>query len=823
MPNREASMLKLGIALLMALGASAAWAAADDALPLPASLEPNYRFWVRIYSEIDGQGGLIHDDQHLDIVYEVVRFPPGLSYRTRERRVARIKKRYRTILLRLGKGQRNGLSDDEARVLALWPEGVSDRTLARAAHHVRFQAGQADRFREGVARSGKWLDHIEAILAQYGVPPELAALPHVESSFNPRAYSRVGAAGLWQFTRSTGRLYLRIDHVVDQRMDPYVATDAAARLLRDNYRRLGTWPLAITAYNHGVAGMARAVSKHATRDIGVITREYDGRTFGFASRNFYSEFLAASEVAHDAERYFGYLQPDPPLDYEILETDAFYSAATLARVLGIDPGVLREHNLALRPSVWSGAKLVPRGYPLRIPRQALSVPLEGALASIPASERLDRQHRDRFHKVHRGETLSRIARRYHTSERELVALNNLRSRHRIRAGQVLRLPDAGRPPTVVGRREVPEDGLYRVERGDNLWVISQRFGVSEDDLARWNSLRNRNRLSVGQALRVAPAPAPTVVASAASSATDAAIAVAEPGAQAEVEAEAEIEAQAEVEAEAEIEAQAEVEAEAEIEAAQVEAEAEAEIEAAQVEAEAEAEIEAVQVEAEAEAEIEVQAEAEAQAEPAAEATLASIVESAVALVEDSDASASEDADSDTAEPELAEPGGAAAAATLASALPPPPVAAGVPVPDPSDYEVHADHSVTVQAEETLGHYAEWLELPTSRLRHLNHMRYGTPLAIGRKKKLDFSRVSPAVFEQRRLAYHRELQEEFFDAWVVAGTTSHSLGRGESLWYIAHEKYELPIWLLRQYNPDVDFGDLHAGTLLVIPTIEPRNP
>jgi membrane-bound lytic murein transglycosylase D len=767
-------MLKLGIALLAALCASAAWAAVDDPLPLPGSLEPNYRFWVRIYSEIDSQSGLIHDDRHLDIVYEVVRFPPGLSYRTREARVARIKKRYRAILHRLGKGRRSGLSDEEARVLALWPEGVSNRTLARAAQHVRFQLGQADRFREGVARSGQWLDHIETILAQYGVPPELAALPHVESSFNPRAYSRVGAAGLWQFTRSTGRLYLRIDHVVDQRMDPYVATDAAARLLRDNYRRLGTWPLAITAYNHGVAGMARAVSRHATRDIGIIAREYDGRTFGFASRNFYTEFLAASEVAHNAERYFGYLQPDPPLEYEILETDAFYSVTTLSRVLGIDADVLRDHNLALRPSVWSGAKLVPRGYALRIPRQAISVPLEGALASIPASERLARQHRDRFHKVRRGETLSRIARRYHTSQRELVALNNLRSRHRIRAGQVLRLPDDGRPPTVVARRAAPEDGVYRVEPGDNLWVISQRFGVSEDDLARWNSLRNRNRLSVGQALRVARPPAPTLVASAASSATDAAIEPAEVPAPAEIEAG--VEAQARIEAE--IETQAEVEAQAEIEAG---------------------------------------------AEPAAETTLASIVENSVALLAETASGDAEAADPAAAGSAQAEPRAAAATATLASALPPPPVAAGVPVPDPSDYEVHADHSVTVQAEETLGHYAEWLEVPTSRLRHLNHMRYGTPLAIGRNKKLDFSRVSPAVFEQRRLAYHRELQEEFFDAWVVAGTTSHSLRRGESLWYIAHEKYEVPLWLLRQYNPDVDFGELHAGTTLVIPSIEPRNP
>jgi membrane-bound lytic murein transglycosylase D len=102
------------------------------------------------------------------------------------------------------------------------------------------------------------------------------------------------------------------------------------------------------------------------------------------------------------------------------------------------------------------------------------------------------------------------------------------------------------------------------------------------------------------------------------------------------------------------------------------------------------------------------------------------------------------------------------------------------------------------------------------------MRYGTPLAIGRQKKLDFSRVTPEVFEQRRLQFHRGLQEDFFNAYIVTGTLSYSLRRGDSLWYISNRKFDVPIWLLRQYNPDLDFGELHAGTPLVIPVIETRN-
>src|SRR5690606_37387138 len=173
-------------------------------------------------------------------------------------------------------------SDEERRVLELFGDKPSDAELKAAASRVRFQLGQADRFREGLIRSGEWKPYIISVLEKRGLPRELAALPHVESSFDPTAYSKVGAAGMWQFTRSTGLRYMRIDHIVDERRDPFFSTDAAARLLEDNYAFLGSWPLALTAYNHGAAGMRRAVSQLKTKDIGVIVEKYRSRSFGFA-------------------------------------------------------------------------------------------------------------------------------------------------------------------------------------------------------------------------------------------------------------------------------------------------------------------------------------------------------------------------------------------------------------------------------------------------------------------------------------------------------------------------------------------------------------
>jgi membrane-bound lytic murein transglycosylase D len=760
-------MLRALAASIAALSiCSSSWASGGELLPRPPALEPNVRFWTRIYSEIDGQGGLIHDSRQLDVVYEVVRLPGGLSRRARERRVEKIKARYRSILRRLAQGKRSGLSEEDARVLGLWPEGVSNSRLRRAARNVRFQLGQADKFRAGLIREGAWRDHIQRVLLEHGVPSELSALPHVESSYNPRAYSRVGAAGLWQFTRSTGRRYLRVDHVVDERMDPFKATVAAARLLRDNYQHLQSWPLAITAYNHGVAGMRRAVRKLHTTDIAEIVTRYESRTFGFASRNFYAEFLAACDVDGATERFFGPLHPDSPQEAEWLTVDHFYPLASLERALGIGAATLREYNPSLRPSVWNGAKYVPRGFELRVPKGSLSAPAEDLLAVIPARERMAKQHRDRFHTVRRGETLSKIAGRYGVRQRELVALNNLRSRHRIRAGQVLRLPDrTGWRPLVVARADPPADGIYRVRRGDTLSIIARRFDIAEAKIVALNDLPDRNRIAVGQRLRVVE-ERPTVLAAVATDVVPGVVAKS---------------------------AEAEATPGPETRPAETTPNPEADPAAAAPDPEPDPEL----------------------------------VSAAAPEPDEQSADVAREPDQQPDSVSLAADDPPAKAAVSEKPLPTPEAvvaaldAAALPSTDPSNYAVTPDHRITVQAEETLGHYAEWLEIRASRLRRLNRMRVATPVVIGRQAKLDFSRVTPETFVNRRLEYHRTLQEEFFDAYQVTSTETHILRNGDSLWYLARRKFDVPVWLLRQYNPDLDFGSLAPGDHMIIPQIEPR--
>ncbi len=416
--------------------------AQSELFPRPAALEPAVQFWTRVYTEVDTKSGFIHDDLRLDIVYQTVRLPEDQGSRERRRRVERAAEATKTILNKLGGGARTNLSNDEERVLKLFPEGTSNAEFRAAADRVRFQLGQSDRFRQGLVRSGTWKPYIDEVMAKRGLPPELAALPHVESSFDPTAYSKVGAAGLWQFMRSTGVRYMRVDHIVDERRDPFFATDAAARLLADNFSVIQSWPLALTAYNHGLASMRRAVQQQKTTDIATIVAKYQSRSFGFASRNFYTAFLAALEIDSNPERYFPNLKINPPHDTATITVPAFTTVDTLADALNLRESTLRELNPALTDIVWSGDKYVPQGFELRVPRDTAAV-AEALLGTIDADKLFAAQRADREHRVRRGDTLSKIASEYRVSLAALMRVNGMTAKDVIRVGQT---------DSVAGRR-----------------------------------------------------------------------------------------------------------------------------------------------------------------------------------------------------------------------------------------------------------------------------------------------------------------------------------------------------------------------------------
>jgi membrane-bound lytic murein transglycosylase D len=681
--------------------------AADDPIPRPPQLERDVQFWIRVYTQLDTNAGFLHDQYNLSVIYDTLHFAPSATPGERERQVDAERDRYAAALRRIADAGDSPLSAEDQRIRDLWgAEGTSAR-LRSAVEDIRFQLGQADRFRAGLIRSGAWETHIAETLANLGLPAELAVLPHVESSFNPAAYSKVGAAGLWQFMRSTGRRYMRIDGAVDDRLDPFRSTEAAAQLLAFNYRVLGSWPLALTAYNHGTAGVRRAKETLGTEDIARIVRSYSSRTFGFASRNFYVSFLAALEIDRNPEKYFGALQKEHEARFQEVQVPAFVSMTTLERALKVDGERLRALNPALLRSVWEGRQRVPKAYRLRLP-------LEGT-----------------------------------TWTRELLA-------QRLNPAEMFTAQSG--PPR------------YRVQQGDTLAKLAERYGITPESLARLNHLRTSARLHAGHTILVPEAPA---LAAAAGAATATAPAGAATPATAAVPATAAAAAPAPSAAPA------------------APAPAPPSVALAHVPTPT-ITIEPVSSGGAISAEV-------AQRESAEDAATAAAVAARSRTAAGSP-----------------QPVSAAQAEAIGPALGP--AAEAEQNADPNDYSVGREDTIVVAGDETLGHFADWLGVSTQHVRDLNRFKFRRPVLIGQRIKLDFHKVSREDFEARRRDYHRQLQAGFFAAHRITGTEVYIARPGDSLWTLTQHG-QMPMWLVQQYNPDVDLAELRAGTQIVMPRVQ----
>ena len=226
---------------------------------------------------------------------------------------------------------------------------------------------------------------------------------------------------------------------------------------------LGSWPLAITAYNHGSEGMRRARESMGTTDIATIVRKYSSRSFGFASRNFYVSFLAALTIARDPDAYFADLKRRPELLFAEVEVPAYVPVAALEKAVKLDRAQLQALNPALSDAVWEGVLYVPRGYRLRLPPEGMMSTSVLAQAIAPADQ-FDTQPRPHTHRVRSGETLSGIASRYGVSVATLARINGMRVNDVLRASANLRLPEAPAGPATVAP-PVDTDGAGEVEEG----------------------------------------------------------------------------------------------------------------------------------------------------------------------------------------------------------------------------------------------------------------------------------------------------------------------------------------------------------------------
>ena len=703
MKNCRYTLILLAMAVLAtALGSVPASASSIKTdFPVYDSIRPNVNFWKKIYTEYSTTQGVIHDKKNMAVIYEVIDLKDRNRHGSRKinkQRIKKVKNKYKRILTKLAEGKAPGDSQEQ-RVAALFGSQAKPADYRNAIRNLRCQVGQNDPFRQGIIRSGAYLAEMKQIFRDAGLPEDLVYLPHVESSFNPKAYSKFGAAGMWQFTRSTGKHYMTVNYAIDERRDPIISTRAAARLLKRNFKKFNNWPMAITAYNHGVAGMLRA--KRRKGDYEGIFKDYRSRNFRFASRNFYSEFLAAKEVACDYQKYFGKLILDTPVHTVEVVLTGYGSLPKIARHLNLKLAELRELNPALRRPVLRGQKYIPRGFRLKLPARN-DRDWQQVMAELSPQIFKNDQKRSLIYTVRKGDTAGEIARNQGVKLNDLIAANNLDARATIHVDQNLRIP-------------LPEDRPARWAAVKAKEAPPRLAAVQTKD-ARPKATEPSKMPATRQQTEK-PAPKPEM--------------------------------------------------------------------------------------------------------PFAPVDVPKMQQPQLVSGPDFDTIES----NRILEAAFSQMRTIRRRAGQKQQLPPETimnediVQGQLAVKRIKIYKGRSIGHIRVEVEETLGHYAEWLEVSASEIRRLNGLRFGRPLQINQSIKIPLRRVTKEDFEEKRFEFHKELAEDFFASFSVEKVETYTVRRGDSIWTISKEKFDVPLWLLKKYNVHLDFRELHPAQQLNIPIIQ----
>jgi membrane-bound lytic murein transglycosylase D len=535
---------------------------------------------------------------------------------------------------------------------------------------------------------------------------------------------------------------MTINYTIDERRDPIRASHAAAKLLKRNYSKLNSWPMAITAYNHGLSGMLRAQRKHGHYEN--VFNNYRSRTFKFASRNFYSEFLAARAVADNYQQYFGDLTLNTPIKTKEITLTGYTSIPNLAQKLDIDLNRLRQLNPALRPPVFKGRKYAPKGYRLKLPADDHRDWKALIAAAAEDVYRPDQKH-SRLYQVDRGDTAGKIARLHGVSLQDLIAFNNLDSRARIYVGQNLRIPvPETRTKMIASRtplRQVKTDStdIQPIKKNKNPDVETRKG----PELAPHRQKPLVAAVTTEPSGPANPTIAPDDSAGNTENVTD-------------------------------------------------------DIKSLILASQTTGALQEVAIESDSGDMVATEIPKKTIAgvtKPSTEQYVSPVSQVSFTKVEK----------------ELT---------PLTGREPDPEMVTGsITVEKVIQQENRSVGIIQVEIEETIGHYAEWAGVRARDIRRMNKIRYGHPIRLGQKLKIPLHRVNKEAFEETRFEYHKELVEDFFAAYRVDALKIYSINRGDNIWTLSRDVFELPLWLIRRYNSNVDLSALIPSQNLRIPVVE----
>lgn len=371
-------------------------------------------------------------------------------------------------------------------------------------------------FERWLKRSGRYMELFRTVLQKEGMPPDLVHLVFVESGFNLNARSYAAAVGPWQFVRSTSRLFgLNVNQWVDERKDPEKATVAAARYLKHLYGIFGDWPLALASYNAGEGTVLRAIKSQGTTN-------YWDLKLPKQTEQYVPQFMAALAITRDPVKYgFSEVEFDDPMRFDEVSFKGGVDLRSIAKLADCSVEELKELNPAARSMKLAGAGGVTT---LRVPEGKSEI-IQQRLAEgakLPAVNLTVR------HSVRRGETLAGIAREYSVSATKLASVNGISRKKPLRRGMMLTIPASmqapppavltvaddprastdyvpnrtiGLPARLDGNSDAADRVNHIVKKGETLEGIAAQYGVSADEIRRWNNLKS-GTLKARQRLRV---------------------------------------------------------------------------------------------------------------------------------------------------------------------------------------------------------------------------------------------------------------------------------------------------------------------------------
>ncbi|NIR47888.1 LysM peptidoglycan-binding domain-containing protein, partial [candidate division KSB1 bacterium] len=477
----------------------------------------------------------------------------------------------------------------------------------------------------------------------------------------------------------------------------------------------------ITAYNHGLYGIKRARRRYGN-DLGKIVKYYRSRSFGFASRNFYAEFLAALHVSNNYKFYFGDIELYRARGYATFETPDYVWVKILTDALNIDVEEFAEFNPALRPPVLQSRRRIPKGFKIRIPLQE-NLDIEQLYAQISPKEKFEDQVRPEWHKVRPGEYLITIARKYRVPLSDLMALNNISNPHRIYAGQNLQLPSQASRKVAKSEPKIKVEKPTQLAEATDLTkemsasVVDVPSSISleypTDEVSEKGSSDREHPKGTGEG-KLAYLPA-----------------------RSNLHSDNLREQPRELKS---VEIQNLV-----IQTQNIEEDMALALPDFYVQVTKSMDVRIVQV-------------------PHMEAVQESF----------------------------------------------------------RDLNFPQNGQVTVEPDETLGHFADWLDVSTQKIRNINGLSFWEPIRIGQPLWLTFRNVTPEEFHRRRIEYHQGIEEDFYRNFSIEGEKLYRIRQGDNIWLICNREVEIPYWLVKKYNPDKDLLHLVADEEIVIPIVEDKH-